>query len=546
MALFLSTGLLTPFALTSEEHNDAMPLRIAYLGPTTCALTRDGFVVVGDLLIANGAYDAAIQLGTPWPVLPGFDPRHVLVIRDSAAGELIDVDIELTNQVGEVIQSQTIDGVVQGQLSTGEILAWSEREGYFATSWTGARQEYEVAGHPVALIAGRSLVTAADQTLIVTNLITGEHWEAELDIVPEGITPIYDDALARVAIVQRSLGVLIVSEELVVQQPVPGNCAAVTWTHNDHLIIGTSDEFGMIGRGFDYDIVGDSLIEIEVPGGVFPLLDVTDRWSVDQVTVLESQQFEMTPPTYDDLKAQLSSAVVLLGVDAATVESLVDRCIGFRLRPVEQDELPIGATRFGGVPDLPIHRAQADSSWVTYDGRPYSFLAQLRCDELRAVLDDPELPSDGWFVVWVQLNDAGTYTDDEFAVNVDYHRDQPLERVEFASELPENHRFPSMAVAMRPQLTLLPWEEVNETVGSAAAIALANHVKSAWPDHRLFGQPDNGPKEGSDFFMKIASDEALGLFLRGDRGNGWLDISIPSHLPLMEALAETTIETHDY
>lgn len=103
-----------------------------------------------------------------------------------------------------------------------------------------------------------------------------------------------------------------------------------------------------------------------------------------------------------------------------------------------------------------------------------------------------------------------------------------------------------MAVAMRPQLTLLPWEEVNETVGSAAAIALANHMKSAWPDHRLFGQPDIGPKEGSDFFMKIASDEALGLFLRGDSGNGWLDISIPSHLPLMEALAETTIETHDY
>jgi hypothetical protein len=541
MTLFLSTGLLTPFALTSEEHNDALPLRIAYSGSTTSTLSRNGYVVVGDALIPNGSFDVAIRLGTLWPVLPAADLSQILVIRDGSNPD--ELDVELVDQTGELIESQTVNGEVLGQLSTGEVLTWSERDGYLATEWDGTTKALDVQGTPIALVAGRSLATANDQTLRMTELTTGETWEAELDIVPESLVAVYDDAAERVAIVQQYLGVLIIGEQLVVQQSIPGNCVAAAWTRNNHLILGTADKFGAITRGFDYDVEEDNLVEIAVPGGMFPLLDVTDRWDVEHIAAEEGQQFSSTPPSYDELKAKLTSSVVLLGIGADSVSTLCDRCIGFRLRPADQDELPLGASRFGGVPDLPVHRASNKSPWVSYGDRPYSFLAQLRCDELRKVLDDPELPNSGWFVVWVQLSDDATYTDDEFAVNVEYHGDQSLVRAEFPDDLAENLRFPSMQVAMRPQLTLLPWDELTEAVGPDAAITMANQLRSAWPDHRLFGQPDLGPQESRDFLMKIASDETLGLFLRGERADGWLEITIPDHLPLLEALSDTTVQT---
>jgi hypothetical protein len=543
MPLFLSTGLLTPFALTSADRNDVLPLRIPHPESATPTLSRKGYVIVGDLLIPNGSFDTAIRLGTHWPVLPAADLRYMLVVRDGSNPD--EREVELVDQTGGPIESQTVNGEVLGQLSTGELLTWSPRDGYVATDWTGVGKAFDIEGTPIALIAGRSLATAIDQTLLMTNLITGETWDAVLDIVPERIVAVYDETAERAAVVQQYLGVLIIGEQLIVRQLIPGNCIAATWTHTNHLILGTADEFGAITRGFDFDVEDDSMVEIDVPGGVFPLCDVTDRWNVEQIVAQEMQQFESAPPSFDELKAKLTDSVMTLGIGADSVSELCDRCIGFRLRLADQDELPVGATRFGGVPDLPIHRASSTSPWISYGDRPYSFFAQLRCDELRMVLDDPELPHNGWFVVWVQLSENGTYTDDEFAVNVEYHGDQPLERVAIPEELAENLRFPSMEVSMRPQLTLLPWDELTEAVGAEAAMTMVDHLRSAWPDHRLFGQPDLGPQEARDFLMKIASDETLGLFLRGEHADGWLEITIPDHLPLLEALSDTTVQTLD-
>jgi hypothetical protein len=367
MALFLSTGLLTPFALTSEEHDDALPLRIAYSESTTSTLVRNGYVIVGDVLIPNGSFDTATRLGTPWPVLPAADLSQTLVIRDGSHPD--ELDVELVDQTGEPIESQTVYGEVLGQLSTGEVLTWSQRDGYVATHWTGVSKAFAVEGTPIALIAGRSLATAIDQILLMTNLTTGESWDAVLDIVPESIVAVYDETAERVAIVQQYLGVLIIGEQLIIQQSIPGNCVAATWTHNNHVILGTADKSGAVTRGFDYDVEEDSMVEIDVPGGVFPLCDVTDRWNVEQIAADEAQQFESAPPSYDELKAKLTGSVVLLGIDADSVSALCDRCIGFRLRPADQDGLPLGATRFGGVPDLPVHRASARSQWVSYGDR---------------------------------------------------------------------------------------------------------------------------------------------------------------------------------
>lgn len=60
------------------------------------------------------------------------------------------------------------------------------------------------------------------------------------------------------------------------------------------------------------------------------------------------------------------------------------------------EPLPIGASRFGGAPDVP-----PGFRWPTRAGRPLSFLAQIDLEELR----HPELPSGGWiafFYDWTE------------------------------------------------------------------------------------------------------------------------------------------------
>src|SRR4051812_44223754 len=58
--------------------------------------------------------------------------------------------------------------------------------------------------------------------------------------------------------------------------------------------------------------------------------------------------------------------------------------------------LPLGVSRFGGSPDLPMA-----FKWPERAGKPLSFLAQLDLTELR----HPELPSTGWlafFYDWTE------------------------------------------------------------------------------------------------------------------------------------------------
>lgn len=62
----------------------------------------------------------------------------------------------------------------------------------------------------------------------------------------------------------------------------------------------------------------------------------------------------------------------------------------------ELDRLTVGASRFGGQPDLP-----SDFDWPSYEGRPHAFLAQL---DLSAIPrgDATDLPDAGWLVFFYE------------------------------------------------------------------------------------------------------------------------------------------------
>ena len=65
------------------------------------------------------------------------------------------------------------------------------------------------------------------------------------------------------------------------------------------------------------------------------------------------------------------------------------------------DELPLGASRIGGRPDLPLGLAWPH--W--HDDRPLDFLAQLNLQELAACGSDPRLPSKGWLLFFWDVMD---------------------------------------------------------------------------------------------------------------------------------------------
>ena len=90
-----------------------------------------------------------------------------------------------------------------------------------------------------------------------------------------------------------------------------------------------------------------------------------------------------------------------LGAQASTGKA--ERAVFLREPAKEKnagtDRLPLGASRFGGVPDLP-----ASIPWPVHQGKKLIFLAQINLTELPAGISQL-LPQDGWLIVFGLLND---------------------------------------------------------------------------------------------------------------------------------------------
>lgn len=91
-----------------------------------------------------------------------------------------------------------------------------------------------------------------------------------------------------------------------------------------------------------------------------------------------------------------------LAPHTAALASLLEPSIRIDARACDEAELPIGASRFGGRPDLPFH-----FRWPRFRGRPLGLLAQLDLRQLSKFAGN-DLPDDGWLVVFYE-NDEGPW-----------------------------------------------------------------------------------------------------------------------------------------
>lgn len=108
------------------------------------------------------------------------------------------------------------------------------------------------------------------------------------------------------------------------------------------------------------------------------------------------------------LAAELAAAGV--GQRAAEIAALGVPCVRLRTTPGQDGEIPVGASKLGGHPDLPD-----GVEWPEWQGRPLSFAAQLELAEAARHAPEGSFPGAGLLSFFVDetLEASGLYPTDE-------------------------------------------------------------------------------------------------------------------------------------
>ena len=146
------------------------------------------------------------------------------------------------------------------------------------------------------------------------------------------------------------------------------------------------------------------------------------------------------------------------------------------------DDVPVGASKIGGAPDLPD-----DASWpVDRDARPLSFVAQLDLASLPAV--DGDLPREGTLSFFYDTvrQPPGDAPGDEASLAVCWSGQKPLRRRDTHSDAEE---FPACVVT-----ATIAWGPPRDPVAwpadEAAGEAFVNTWNGEAPEAKLLGHPD--------------------------------------------------------
>jgi len=200
---------------------------------------------------------------------------------------------------------------------------------------------------------------------------------------------------------------------------------------------------------------------------------------------------------------ELHAAFLSAGVGrlAPVLDRLARPSIRLLAAPAQESLLPVGASKLGGLPDLP-----AGVAWPEWAGLPQSFVGQVRLADLRSALQGAlagALPEQGmlWFFYDARQETYGADPADQGGWRVLFLEAEPsaLQRRPAPETLPVESRFHACALSYRVELTFsqqpdleipgLAWSEADQERYEALLARLAP-VGSAPPRHRLLGFPD--------------------------------------------------------
>ncbi len=167
---------------------------------------------------------------------------------------------------------------------------------------------------------------------------------------------------------------------------------------------------------------------------------------------------------------------------------------------LDEDSIPVGASKLGGLPDLP-----AMIEWPEMNSVPMSFVAQIRLENLKGVDGAQTLPPAGmlWFFYDAAQETYGADPADRAGRQVffiDHLTEGQLSRRPAPEELSSAACFNACAMVFSSEATLptspnvemptLMWSREDQQRYEAFYAAFPSHQARASAQHRLLGHPD--------------------------------------------------------
>lgn len=193
-----------------------------------------------------------------------------------------------------------------------------------------------------------------------------------------------------------------------------------------------------------------------------------------------------------------------------------------------EETYTLGATRFGGQPDVP-----PDFIWPTYEGesydgvakdRPLTFLAQFNCAKLAPFDTEHILPDHGLLSFFYETDTQcwGYDPEDKGCARVYWFEDiSALSAADFPADMEADFRFPMLKVQMAQKTSYPLWVDFSQMFPDEkdydAIDSVWNELTGETPENRsqLLGWPD---VIQSTMFMEC--DLVSQGYYLGD-GNGW-------------------------
>ncbi|HLZ81336.1 MAG TPA: YwqG family protein [Ktedonobacteraceae bacterium] len=200
-------------------------------------------------------------------------------------------------------------------------------------------------------------------------------------------------------------------------------------------------------------------------------------------------------------KTDLQAAFVAAGLSRLIkdIDRLARPSIRITAEEVDESLMYVGASKLGGVPDLP-----AGAAWPEWKGLPQSFIAQIRLDDVSQYDTEKVLPQSGmlWFFYDAQQQTFGEDPADRGGWQVLYSDGDlnALKRASAPAALPATSQFHACLLSFASELTLsqqpkleiakLDWTADEQQKYETLLSTFPNQADRATPHHRLLGNPD--------------------------------------------------------
>lgn len=200
-------------------------------------------------------------------------------------------------------------------------------------------------------------------------------------------------------------------------------------------------------------------------------------------------------------KTSVQTALVGAGLSQLTksIDLLSQPSIRLYTTSAEAASLRVGASRIGGVPDLP-----AGVNWPEWQGRPQSFIAQIRLDEVHQYDTNGLLPPHGmlWFFYDASQQTFGDSPADSGGWRVLFMDGDlsKLQQISAPAQLPTESRFRACSIKFASEITLtqqpaleiphLNWSETEQKQYETLLSTFPSTDDHAKVHNRLLGFPD--------------------------------------------------------